>query len=226
MPSQQARRRRTARFLAAEGALYLAFLYGDVFRGGADTVLLKYGSIALCFAMSLLEFRRGGEGLMALGLALTLGADTFLLLLDRWYLAGVLLFFCVQLVYWARLARADGGRLRLGSRAVLTALLPALLALLRALTPLTAAAAVYLAQFLANLLQCCRISAPWRRQFFWGLALYLICDLCVGLFQVPQLVPQGLHGPVRVGMWLFYLPGQVLLVLSGQERGEQHETRE
>ena len=225
MLSQPAHRR-TACFLAAEGALYLAFLYGDVFRGGADTVLLKYGSIALCFAMSLLEACRGGERLMALGMALTLGADTFLLLLDRWYLAGVLLFFGVQLVYWARLARADGGRLRLGTRAVLTGALLRALALPGALTPLTGAAAVYLAQFLSNLLQCRRADAPWRGQFFWGLALYLACDLCVGLFQTPRLVPDWAQDPVRVGMWLFYLPGQVLLVLSGREKGEHGEKRE
>ena len=39
------------------------------------------------------------------------------------------------------------------------------------------------------------------------------CDVCVGLFNVlPPASP--LYAAVSVGMWLFYLPSQVLITLS------------
>ena len=48
-----------------------------------------------------------------------------------------------------------------------------------------------------------------------GLCLFLCCDLCVAAYQFPQILPQAVFEFVRVGMWLFYLPGQVLIALSG-----------
>ena len=77
-------------FLGVEGLLYGLFLYGDL--TGGDTVLLKYGSILLCLLFSVFWSVRGGNQLVTAALAFTLGADTFLLLLYVWYLAGVLLF--------------------------------------------------------------------------------------------------------------------------------------
>ena len=53
---------------------------------------VKYASIAVCLVFSVLFARRGGSRLMAAAMALTLGADTFLLLLNDWYGAGVALF--------------------------------------------------------------------------------------------------------------------------------------
>ena len=42
----------------------------------------------------------------------------------------------------------------------------------------------------------------------------LCCDLCVGAFHL------GLWtGFTRIGMWLFYLPSQMLIVLSVQTKG-------
>mgnify|MGYP000261717576 CR=1 FL=1 len=40
------------------------------------------------------------------------------------------------------------------------------------------------------------------------------CDVCVGLFQYAWLLPAA-AGFARVGMWMFYLPAQVLITLSG-----------
>lgn len=66
------------------------------------------------------------------------------------------------------------------------------------------------------------------RLFSIGLWLFLCCDLCVGLFQNPQLVPPAVSAFVSVGMWLFYLPAQVLIALSGanpSSGGFSHETK-
>ena len=77
----------TATFLGLEAALYAAFMTLDLTGGSGDPV--KYASIAVCLAFSVLFARRGGSRLMAAAMALTLGADTFLLLLNDWYGAGV-----------------------------------------------------------------------------------------------------------------------------------------
>ena len=52
-----------------------------------------------------------------------------------------------------------------------------------------------------------------QRAFALGLTLFVGCDTCVGLFNV---LPAGspLYFPASVGMWLFYLPSQVLIALS------------
>ena len=84
------------------------------------------------------------------------------------------------------------------------------------LSPLNLLAAVYFANFLVN--ACQALSLPCRC-FSWGLWLFLLCDVCVGVHNQPELFPRWLAAFAQVGMWLFYLPGQVLLVLSGRKKG-------
>ena len=83
------------------------------------------------------------------------------------------------------------------------------------LLPLNVLAAVYFANFLVNACQALSLSMP---LFAWGLWLFLLCDVCVGVHNQPELFPEWLAAFAQVGMWLFYLPGQVLLVLSGRKK--------
>ena len=184
----------TAAFLGLEAALYAAFMTLDLTGGSGGPV--KYASIAVCLVFSVLFARRGGSRLMAAAMALTLGADTFLLLLNDWYGAGVALFCGVQALYLVRICRQNGGRSLWGLRLYLLA-------------------AVYFANFLVNACQALSLSMP---LFAWGLCLFLLCDVCVGVHNQPELFPGWLAAFAQVGMWLFYLPGQVLLVLSGRKK--------
>lgn len=205
-------------FLLAEGGLYLYFLASDLWRGGVGSVPAKYLSIVLCAAMAIWSACRGGSALTAWALVCTLGADTFLLLLDRWYLLGVILFCGVQALYAMRLAQSGAGA-HLRGRVLAGAALTLAVWLLGLLTPVTAAAAVYLASFLISLWLSWSQPGTRGRLLFWGLALYLCCDICVGAYNFPQLFPAVPELVLYVGMWLFYLPGQVLLVLSGLPDG-------
>ncbi len=184
----------TAAFLGLEAALYAVFLTTDLTGGSGDPV--KYASIAVCLVFSVLFACRGGSRLMPAAMALTLGADTFLLLLNDHYGAGVALFCGVQ----ARLV------LVLGAWAGLWAL--------GLLSPLNLLAAVYFTNFLLNACQAVPLHSP---LFSVGLWLFLLCDVCVGIRNQPELFPGWLAAFAQVGMWLFYLPGQVLLVLSGRK---------
>lgn len=203
-----------AGFWGAEAALYLAFLALDLSGGHPAGSWLKYAGVLLCLAVAVLSARRGGERLVAAALVLTAGADLFLLMLGRWYAAGVCLFVGVQLCYLLRLVRGDGRTLL-----PLRLALPAALLLagwgLGALTPLNALALVYYSMLLSNAVHALTSPAPYGRLFGAGLALFACCDLCVGAFNLgPGAVPAAVYAFARVGMWLFYLPSQALITLT------------
>ena len=195
-------------FLAAESALYIWFLLLDLF--GADSRYVKYAAIVLCFLFALCLALRGGDRLMAAALGLTVAADTFLLLLDELYALGVALFLLVQVLYLFRIRRDTGRQTHLYLRLALLSVALCLAYLLASLTPLHILAAVYFSVFLGNVIEC-----PRGGLFFWGLLLFLCCDICVGIRNAPALFPVRLERFAHIGMWLFYLPGQVLLALSG-----------
>lgn len=88
-------------------------------------------------------------------------------------------------------------------------------------TVLNQLAALYFVNFLVNAFQSLTLRS--ERLFAAGLWLFLLCDVCVGLRNQPSLLP-GLAGAAQVGMWLFYLPGQVLLVLSGFPKRRENTT--
>lgn len=202
----------TAAFLELEAALYAVFLTMDLTGGSGDPV--KYASIAVCLVFSVLFACRGGSRLMPAAMALTLGADTFLLLLNDHYGAGVALFCGVQALYLVRICRRNGGRTLWPLRLVLVLGAWAGLWALGLLSPLNVLAAVYFTNFLLNACQAVPLRSP---LFSVGLWLFLLCDVCVGIRNQPELFPGWLAAFAQVGMWLFYLPGQVLLVLSGRK---------
>lgn len=202
----------TAAFLGLEAALYAVFLTMDLTGGSGDPV--KYASIAVCLVFSVLFACRGGSRLMPAAMALTLGADTFLLLLNDHYGAGVALFCGVQALYLVRICRRNGGRTLWPLRLVLVLGAWTGLWALGLLSPLNLLAAVYFTNFLLNACQAVPLHSP---LFSVGLWLFLLCDVCVGIRNQPELFPGWLAAFAQVGMWLFYLPGQVLLVLSGRK---------
>ena len=195
-------------FLSAESALYIWFLLLDLF--GADSKYVKYAAIVLCFLFALCLALRGGDRLMAAALGLTVAADTFLLLLEELYALGVALFLLVQVLYLFRIRRDTGRQTHLYLRLALLSVALCLAYLLASFTPLHILAAVYFSVFLGNVIEC-----PRGGLFFWGLVLFLCCDICVGIRNAPALFPVRLERFAHIGMWLFYLPGQVLLALSG-----------
>ena len=96
----------TAAFLAAEGALYAVFLALDLAGRGGAAVPVKYAGILLCLGFSLPTCAKwGGDKLVPLALALTAGADWFLLVRNDCYPLGIALFLCVQTAYYLRLRR-------------------------------------------------------------------------------------------------------------------------
>ena len=217
-------------FLAAEGALYAAFLALDLTGRGGLSVPIKYAGILLCLGFSLLAcVNWGGDRLVPAALALTAGADWFLLVRNDHYALGVALFLCVQGVYFVRLRRAGApaayplrSGLALGAGLAVCA---AGMAVGQA-APLNLLAALYFSQLLSNTVLAWRLKGRRWRRFALGLTLFAGCDVCVGLFNaLPAASP--LYPAASVGMWLFYLPSQVLIALSAlPEKEAPHEKKQ
>ena len=193
-------------FVIIECAIYAAFLTLDLAGRSGDTLLLKYAGILLCLLFALLS----GNKLVTAALAFTAAADWFLLVRGDHLILGVALFFCVQTIYAIRLHR-EGAPWALWLRIGLAALAIFMLVLLNMVTSLNLLALVYFSQLVSNTI----LAWPRRstKRFALGLTLFIGCDVCVGLFNV---LPHSseIYSLVSVGMWLFYLPSQVLIALS------------
>lgn len=206
-------------FLAAEGALYLWFLWGDM--AGRETRWVKYLSIVLYFLFTLWGAARSGHLWIPAALAFTLGADAFLLVEGRRYALGVALFCGAHLCYGAELDRNGTGWRRVPGW---SAAVGALVWLWRK-DLCAAAAAVYAVLLVSNALSARRGRGTGGKLLFWGLVLLLCCDVCVAVHNLPGLFPAGLYGPAQAGMWLFYLPSQVCIALSAQSAREKRRER-
>lgn len=195
-------------FLCTEVMLYLAFLLMDLLRVG-NTSALKFISICLV-GLTGLFFAANSE--IRWALILTVAADVFLLVLNQYYQVGIALFMVVQLCYSLYLDDVRG----LIPRAVCVALA---IGLFYRVGSLEALAAGYITLFLCSLI---RAGMKVRVQpiFFLGMLLFFCCDLCVGSYHI---CTGGVYEFARVAMWAFYLPGQVLILLSDWKIGGTEE---
>lgn len=218
------------------GALWGVFLFLDLTRVG-DSTWIKFAGICLCFLSSLTGLSTLEDMLVTFALAFTVAADWFLLVRDDHYTLGISLFIMAQLLYACRLYRLRGkGPWGWGLALRLLALAPSLFLLLSVVLSQRGASSPVLVPFalllyaapgsltvfpaLSYFVNLCVNTAEAftlgrsGRRFALGLLLFVCCDICVGAWNT-GLLP----GFTRVGMWLFYLPSQVLIVLS-QEQGK------
>lgn len=179
--------------------------------------------------------------LLLAALCFTVLADYFLLLRFT-YLPGILAFIPVQLLYMTRLRclehRAFGRSLLIPSVIIrLLFVAGAWIYLWKngLLDLMNGAALFYFTNLFVNVAEALflfwkmsrlpkedrRIPVSKAGLFFAGLLLFLGCDLSVGLWNLPPeagVLPAGMIRIVGIAMWTFYLPSQVLITLSGEQR--------
>lgn len=205
------------------GILWAIFLFLDV-TNMADSTWVKYTAVCLCCFTALLGAGTFDGRLVAAALCFTVAADWFLLVPDEHYLVGVGLFLIVQGLYalWIYRLRKTISSLLFFRGALLllcgagAVIAPTLLSLWAAL--------FYFSNLCINTVEAFALG-PSRRRFAVGLLLFVGCDLCVGAWNVSLFLPPSLGKFAQVGMWLFYLPSQVLIVLSQEEREVHHAKR-
>lgn len=230
-------------FLAVEGMLYFTFTYISLYEtkiSGYENIL-KYISIILCFLFAVISqysnsisFRESKEWterkkdgmIIILGLGGTLAAD-WCILLNNYHTLGVSIFILVQIGYLYRLSRFI--KIHHYSKGIL--FIGSLVALRMAGVRL---------DFLLVLSMCYEIlilengfrglyylltpkgsnGRIQEKLFSLGLFLFLLCDINVAVFNMNRYLSlnspafQMLYHFASVGMWLFYLPSQVLISYS------------
>lgn len=189
-------------------ALYIAFLTMDFYYDNTLAAnVLKFGSIVCCLLLAGSSARASRDGLLvAVALGFTLLADA-LMLFTASPLAGVACFCCVQLAHIRRFSERVSALCLPIASFLLAAI--ALDAHTLRLLPTREALCV---GYAALLLTSCALALRSHIRFaVWGMLLFLLCDICVALFNLYA-------GPVAwvsyVLIWLFYTPSQLLLVLS------------
>lgn len=208
-------------FTTVESILYIAFLSLDLLN--AETSLLKYLSICVCFLYALFMkiCNKNMNPVLLSAMTFTLFADTFLLLIGKYYLIGVISFCIVQTIYAVYLISISA-MLSIFPRLAVFLTLIISLGLHNMADALSIASAYSYTQLIFNTIHAFTIKD--KKSDGWllavGLLLFLMCDTCVGLTNI-TLYYTNIHTLISFiqpvasfGMWLFYLPAQVLIVCS------------
>lgn len=210
-------------FVIAEAAIYITFIIYD-FAYGRSLVYVKYAGILICLAFAAIGIIFYGKDAITVTAALTFTSisDLFILVLFDHLEAGLCTFIITQLIHFARIYLINGKKpyISLGVRAIAVTIL---LIVLGALNQLNSAVVVlsciYFPQLVINVAESAFLIKINKKYalFFIGLALFMFCDICVGIFNLSQLgsdLPANVVNLARLSIWIFYLPAQVLVVLS------------
>ncbi len=204
-------------FVIVEAVLYIVFMTMDVLAYGGSTIALKYIGILLCVAFSIYCAFRGGERIIPFALIFTAIADVFLLVIGNYFILGLLFFLVVQSIYLYYLYRKTG-RIWIPVRIVCLAAAVAIVCATGLRSGENLLAGIYFSMILINMIMSWTYGKNVRRLFAIGLTLFVCCDICVGLYNLYWMLPDGLYAFTRIGMWMFYLPSQVLIALSMVKR--------
>ena len=195
---------------------------------------IKFISIILCFIISLLgkEYGLGVNDvfLLRLGLFITIIADLFLLVLDSHFILGVFLFSIVQIIY---IIRYDNKKNYLKVKKFTSLLLilifmygiiNSFIVKIDFLIVIGFYYAITLLTSLIKSIKACKYKiypSPNRYMIVIAMVLFLLCDINVFLYNLIDFIPlsaqagKTIYNISSISMWLFYLPSQVLLSLSG-----------
>ncbi|MBQ8991823.1 hypothetical protein IJ103_02010 [Candidatus Saccharibacteria bacterium] len=208
-------------WLLVWGAIYVAFLVmGADKESDVVATTLKYGGLILCFIYVLLYARRDVYLVLAMGL--TVIADG-ILVYNNVSEIGVGVFLLVQVAHLLRFTQIRS----------VSPLVPLLLAglavgfgLIQNEVPMMFVLAVaYAVLIFTNIYQV----AKWykvekssaSKYALVGFLLFLLCDVCVGISYLTTTVtlPHFVTILANYMAWVFYLPAQISLALSGRRAG-------
>ena len=228
----------TIAFLIVEAVLFITFIIMDgidIFGAGignARSTPVKYAGTLLCVAVAAASIAlRGKDGIVvAVGLAFTAVADLFMLVLNRYYEISLIAFIAAQTTYAFRIYMTNGRKpwISIGIRAGLIIAVLAILGGLGSLNLLTALVAIYFPNLLVNMVEAFLLVKKGRRHLLFaiGLALFVCCDICVGLNNFGPVLgvelPNALNMAVLFAIWIFYLPSQVCIALSVGDKDCYH----
>lgn len=189
-------------FLIIESLIYISFIVLDILR--LNSTYIKYISIIMCLIYALYNRKKN----RSIAMAFTLLADLFLLVLNSHYEIGLLCFIVVQMTYLYFLGNINKGYFNMFLLArgffIMAGILISLLYM--KVTILNVLVIIYFFNLVFNAIQSYVCN---QKMFFIGLLLFIFCDICVGIHNINTT-----NNIATFLMWIFYLPSQVLIVLS------------
>lgn len=220
-------------------SLYAFFLYMDFYNVKFFIRIqsIKYFSIVLCFLLAMLSTRNSFKHrvntadilLLRLGMFITVIADLCLVIFD-FYILGVVFFTLVQITY----------AVRYNTRKLKATLINCLIIFLFIvcsyelvnlfIVKVNILLPISLFYFICLTLSVSKAIKVWKNDLYpstskymivVGMILFLLCDLCVALSNITLLSPiagyflRSFEEICPFLVWVFYLPSQLLLALSG-----------
>ena len=197
--------------------------------GNKYLIVVKYSSILLCFILTIMIGKNGHDILdtrmVQSGLFFTACAD-YCLVVSNKFILGVVIFCIVQIIYIFRFTRDLKSRTKIFSTVLI-------IYIILFITAFTAYKVVKfdLRLILICIFYGCLITTSLitgirtlKTNYFplyssvlisIGMILFFMCDINVALFNILQKSGSYFANIPRFLIWIFYLPAQVMLALSG-----------
>jgi hypothetical protein len=164
--------------------------------------------------------------LLQLGLLLTVIADFFLLIVDDYYPIGVAVFAIAQITYTIRFDAGNKANI-IKNYIVVFLILFLVYAVANSFIKIDILVPISLCYGISLVTNVYKSIVIFRNRIYpnpnaimvaLGMALFLLCDINVALYNILKLINETkgiIYRISSVSMWLYYLPSQVLLALSG-----------
>lgn len=216
------------------GLFYLLFLYVDIFNIKIllPSNMLKFLSIILCFMISLLIGKDGlskkDRLLLQVGLFITVLADLCFLILHH-YILGIILFCFVQIIYCNRYKGYGFTKSKfLINQFILIFVLILAVSLMTnfifiKIELLYVIAFIYGICLIYSTVEVVRAFKnrvyphPNKSMILFGMLLFSLCDTSIAIANLSQNLNRSIYHVFSLLIWVFYLPSQGLLALSGYE---------
>lgn len=216
-------------FILIHLILYL-FIYAFKIITGKTETIADYIVVISCFLFSLVYFiikRNSNTLIFVIAFLFTILADTNLLILDDNYELGILAFIIVQFAYFWYILKnmytKDNYSYLIAIRLITIVIGVIASLIVQTDKLLVCLVIIYISNLVINLI----ISIIPRKRnllFSLGLFLFLLCDICVGCYNIGDIIDiidisntslfyKIANLPFNIA-WLFYHPSQVLLAIS------------
>ena len=205
--------------------MVICSLYGET----EITLSLKFLSIVLCSIYSFFLFfrKQAHSKFLSLSFLFLICSDYYLLFMND-ILFGLCSFFLVQVCIFLSL---HPQRIRHCKTIFVVSMMGMSLCLVLVLAfqleMIIPVASLYFLLFTYNLMTAFvrsrKESSKQTHLLFLGMSLYYLCDIFVGIFNLSSYIPvsgrcyEVLYAIASIGMWMFYLPGIVLIAISNYE---------
>lgn len=194
---------------------------------GKTETIADYIVVISCFLFSLVYFiikRNSNTLIFVIAFLFTILADTNLLILDDNYELGILAFIIVQFAYFWYILKnmytKDNYSYLIAIRLITIVIGVIASLIVQTDKLLVCLVIIYISNLVINLI----ISIIPRKRnllFSLGLFLFLLCDICVGCYNIGDIIDISntslfykiANLPFNIA-WLFYHPSQVLLAIS------------